>query len=87
MPILSSIRRSDVTSWLRLARRALNLNGTLRRLQRAGEFDQESVTDGLDLGAVEPGKDFAKQPAVFFEQFESEPIVALRQGAVSPPCQ
>jgi hypothetical protein len=66
-----------------LGQGALDFNGTLRGLQGAGEFDEESVANGLDLGAVELGKDFAQEPAVFFEQFESEPIVALGQGAVA----
>jgi hypothetical protein len=62
---------------------ALDFDGALRRFQRAGEFHEESVTDGFDLGTVEPRKDFSQKPAVFFEQFESEPIVALGQGAVA----
>src|SRR6185436_14256545 len=61
----------------------LDFDGTLRGFQGAAEFDEESVTDGFDFSAVEPGKDFAEQPAVFFEQFESEPIVALGQRAVA----
>ena len=66
-----------------LGQGALDLNGTLRGLQGAAEFDEESVTDGFDLGAVEPGKDFAEEPTMFFEQFESESIVALCQRAVA----
>ena len=62
---------------------ALDFNGALRGLQGAAEFDEESVTDGFDLGTAEPGKDFTKEATVFFEQFESEPIVALGQGAVA----
>ena len=45
---------------------ALDFDGTLRSLQGAGEFDEESVADGLDLGAVEPGKDFAEEPPMLF---------------------
>jgi len=66
-----------------LGQGALDFDGALRRFQRAAEFDQESVTDGFDLGTVELGKDFAQEPTVFFEQFESESIVALGQGAVA----
>src|SRR2546426_1080272 len=49
---------------------ALNLNGTLRRLERAVELDQERIADGLDLGAVETWKDRAQQTTVFLEQFK-----------------
>ena len=62
---------------------ALDFNGALRRFQRAAEFDEESVTDGFDLGTVEPEKNFSQKPTMFFEQFESESIVALGQGAVA----
>ncbi len=66
-----------------LGQSALDFNCALRRFQRAAEFHQESVTDGFDLGTVEPGKDLAQEPSMFFEQFESESIVALGQGAVA----
>jgi hypothetical protein len=66
-----------------LGQSTLDFDGALRGFQGAAEFNEESIANGLDLGAVEPGKDFAKEPAVFFEQFESEPIVALGQGAVA----
>lgn len=66
-----------------LGQGALDFDGTLRSLQGAAEFDEESVTDGFDLGSVEPGKDFAKEPTMFFQQFESESIVALGQRAVA----
>jgi len=61
----------------------VDLDSTLRGLQGAAEFDEESVADGFDLGAVEPGKDFAEEATMFFEQFESELIVALGQRAVA----
>ena len=65
-----------------LGQGALDFDGTLRGLQSAGEFDQESVADGLDFGAVKVGKDFAEQTAMFFEQLEGELVVALGQRAV-----
>ena len=40
--------------------RALDFNRTLGRFQCAVEFDEESVADGFDLGAMEAGKDFAQ---------------------------
>jgi hypothetical protein len=44
---------------------ALNLDGTLRRFQGAVELDQKCVPNGLNLGPVETGKDFAKQLSMF----------------------
>jgi hypothetical protein len=42
-----------------LGQGALDFNGALRRFQRAAELNEESVTDGFDLGAVKAGKNFA----------------------------
>ena len=55
----------------------------LRRFQRAPEFDQKSVADGFDFGAVKPRKDFAQQPAMFLQQLESDFVVALGERAVA----
>ena len=70
-----------------LGQGALDFDGALRGFQGAAEFDEESVANGFDLGAVEPGKDFAEEPAVFFEQFESEPDRRAGPARCSPPCQ
>jgi hypothetical protein len=45
----------------------LNGHGALSRFQCALELDQESVPDRFDLSAVELGKDFPKQLAVFLQ--------------------
>ena len=77
------MRRSAVTSCIALGQRALDFDGALRRFQRAVEFDQESVTNGFDFGAVKARKDFPKQLAMFLQQFLRKLFVALAQRAVA----
>src|SRR5213595_854683 len=83
MPILSSIRRSSVTSWLRLARvRWISMahcaasNALPNSTRKASPMVLISVP-------LNPGKISREEPAMFFEQFESELIVALGQRAVA----
>src|SRR3954451_9113934 len=73
--------RCDVMIALRQG--ALDFNGALRRFQGAAEFDEKSIANGFDLGAVEPGKNFTEKATVFFQQFDSELIVTLGQGTVA----
>ena len=60
-----------------LRQRALNFDRALRRFQRAAEFNQEGVADGLDLCAVKPRENFPQQPAMLLQQLERELIIAL----------
>src|SRR5205814_1569356 len=46
-----------------LGQRTLDFDGALGRFQGTPEFDEESVADGFDLGAIEARKDFAEHPA------------------------
>jgi hypothetical protein len=66
-----------------LGQSALDLDGAPRRFQRAPEFHQESVADGLDFRAMKAGKDFPQQPAMLFEQLQREFVVALGERAVA----
>src|SRR5439155_20043159 len=66
-----------------LGQGALDFDAALRRLQRAAEFHKEGITDGFDFRAVKARKDLPQQMAMFFEQLEGEPVVALRQCAVT----
>ena len=66
-----------------LGQGTLDFNSASRRFQRAAEFHKESITDGFDFRAVKARKDFPQQLAMFFEQLQGEPIVALRQRAVT----
>ena len=67
-----------------LGQGALDFDGALRRFQRAAEFDQESVADGFDFGAVKPRKNFAQQAGdVPRATRERALIVALGQRAVA----
>ena len=66
-----------------LGQGALDFHAALRRFQRAAELHKESITDGFDFGAVKARKDLPQQMAMFFEQLEGEPVVALRQRAVT----
>ena len=53
-PQFNSTLARDVVIALR--ERPLNLDRTLHRLEGAVELEQESVTDGFNLGAVKRGK-------------------------------
>jgi hypothetical protein len=64
-----------------MRQRALDLNGALRGFQGAAKFGKESVADGLDFRAVEAGKERPQQAPVFFEQFERDRLMRLRQRA------
>ena len=66
-----------------LGQRALDFDRALGRFQRAIEFDQESVTDCFNLGAIEARKGFAEQPPMFLSQFQRQLVVALRQRGVA----
>ena len=46
-------------------------------------LDQERVANRFNLGPVEAWKDFAKQLAMFLQQFLRKLVVALRQRAVA----
>src|SRR6202008_2872063 len=50
-----------------LGQSALDFDGALRRLQRAPEFDEESVANCFDFGAVKPRKDFTQQTTMFLQ--------------------
>ena len=67
-------RRGEIA----LRQRALDLDGALRRFERAGEFDQEPIAQGLDLQPVEAREEVAQQTAVLLQQLECERLVALR---------
>ena len=57
-------------SWgigIALGEPALNLDRALCCFQRAVELDQERVSNGFDLGAVETGKNFAQQLSMFLQ--------------------
>jgi len=66
-----------------LGQGALDFDAALRRFQRAAEFHKESITDDFDFGAVKARENLPQQMAMFFEQLEGEPVVALRQRAVT----
>jgi hypothetical protein len=46
----------------------LDFDGALGRFQRASKFDQESVADRFNFGAVKVRENLAQQAAMFFEQ-------------------
>jgi hypothetical protein len=66
-----------------MGERSLNFNRALRCFQRTPEFDQERIPDRFNLSAVKPRKDFAKQLAMFLQQFLGKLFVPLAQRAVA----
>ena len=64
----------------------LDLDGTLRRFQRAVELDQERVANGFDLGPVKTRKDLSKQSPMFFQQ-SARVDRHSAPSRCSPPCQ
>jgi hypothetical protein len=63
--------------------RPLNLNHTLHRFECASELEQKSITDRLDLSAVEACENCPQQATMFFQQLERESFIALRQRAIT----
>ena len=72
---------------------AMERHGTEKTLKHVGvepsgeafnsiEFDQKTVPDCFDLGAVETGKNFPQQFSMLLQQFQRKLVVALRQRAV-----
>src|SRR5207247_9430161 len=53
-----------------LCERPLDFDRTLHCFECAAEFEQESVPDRFDLGAVEARENFAHDSAMLLEQFE-----------------
>ena len=82
MPILNSMRRSEATSGLRLEG-ALNLKGTLGRLQSALELHQKCIANRFDFRAVEARKNGSQNSAMLLQQFEGERFVALGERGVA----
>src|SRR5262249_6309213 len=66
-----------------LSERALDVDGALPRLQGAVELNQESVTDGFDLGSVKTQKNFTQDLAMLLQQFQGKLVVTLRKRAVA----
>ena len=62
---------------------SLDLHGALGRSQGTWALDEEAVTYGLDLAPTIQGEQFAQDPAMLVQQFESERLVLLRQRAVA----
>jgi len=63
--------------------RTLDFDGALRCLERAVEFDEKRIADGLDLSAVEARKKRTQQLSVLLEQLDRELVVTLRQRAIA----
>ena len=61
----------------------LDFHRALRGLERAGKLDEEAVTGGLDLAAIEQRELPALQALIFGDQFQRERLVALGERAVT----